>query len=634
MGPLGIMAIAWLAVAVWVFFIIQTNKKVHPKALFYLFFVELWERFSYYGMRALLVLYMIKGFLNFEEKEAYGVYAAYGALVYLTPLIGGLLAERYLGYRKSIMWGALLMALGHFAMAFENEAIFMTALALLILGNGFFKPNISSLIGKYYGEGDPRRDSGFTIFYMGINIGAFLTPLTCGAIGELYGWHYGFGIAGVGMLIGLVIFWFAQNSGALGDEGYPPEESASKTLAGLSYPNLIYIVSILTIPLIWLLVDHNDVVDILLLVVGVGMIAFMIYLSFQYEKVQRERLWVVTVLFLAAAVFWSFFELAGSAMTIFTDNNVEKNVFGIIPLTTTMFQAINPFFIILFAPIFSWMWSTLAKKDREPNAPLKFGIAMILLGVSFAVLNLGRGAAIAGIIPGIFIVLLYLFQTLGELALSPVGLSLVTKLSPLRIVGFVMGFWMLSSSIAHQAGKTIANMTAINSQEIVADAEFRSSVSDQSILPLLDAPSFQACLEDDGTIQSCVNSKEFAAAYSQLKGQEYFVATVANKAAYDKANVGAESRYKENQIAAVVRKVVTNDPSLRTGNDQPALLSDAQMGGLKTSTMNAIVQQSVSEKTLTLSLSVFSKLGFIAMGIGVLLILLSPLLGRWMHGIK
>lgn len=484
MGVLGVMAVAWIVVAIWITIVIYSNKKAQPSALFYLFFVELWERFSYYGMRALLMLYMTKGFLEYTQDTAYGVYAAYGAMVYLTPIIGGILAEQVMGYRKAIMWGAILMAAGHFAMAFEQEDIFLSALALLILGNGFFKPNISSLIGKFYDEGDPRRDQAFTIFYMGINVGAFLTPLTCGAIGETYGWHYGFGIAGIGMVVGLVIFWIAQRRGVFGEHGLPPTEQetaeesliegmpldapvrsrkamTTRKIAGLSYSQLTYIGSILAIPLVWLLIRQNQIMDILLGVIGTGMIVAMIVISMRYEKVQRERIWAVMVFFLAATVFWSFFELAGSALTIFTDQNVDKNILGVLELKTSVFQSINPLFIIIFAPVFSWMWSQLNKRNAEPIAPVKFGIGMALLGLGFLVLNLGKGAAINGIMPGIFIIFLYLLHTLGELAISPVGLSLVTKLSPGRIVSIVMGFWLLASSIAHQAGKYIAKYTVV-----------------------------------------------------------------------------------------------------------------------------------------------------------------------------
>lgn len=502
LSPYAIMGLAWVLCIVWIAFVIQTNKKAHPKALFYLFFVEMWERFSYYGMRALLVLYMTSNIMNYELSDAYGIYGAYGGLVYATPLVGGLLAERFMGYRKAIMWGALLMMAGHFLMAIETEIIFLTALALLIMGNGFFKPNISALIGKFYSKTDPRRDGAFTIFYMGINIGAFLSGLTCGVIGEdpNFGWHYGFGLAGVGMLVGLIIFWWADRSGALEDKGHAPHlveevKEVAPTLNledhgdsnilddqnvnsddvvtkfrmlatpvapkifGIPVNIVICVASILMVPFFLFLIQHNDVLDVGLGIIGAIMIIYLIVSSFQYEKVQRERIWVVVTLFFFTIIFWTFFELAGSALTIFTKNNVNlEDSF----LTVTMFQSMNPFFIMLFAPIFSWIWVQLSKNKMEPSAPVKFGIGLILLGAGFFVLNLGSGAAVNGMIPAMFMVGLYLLHTLGELTLSPVGLSMVTKLAPSQLVGFILGFWLMGSSFAHQAGKSIANLTVVD----------------------------------------------------------------------------------------------------------------------------------------------------------------------------
>ncbi|MSR53672.1 MAG: MFS transporter [Gemmataceae bacterium] len=472
-----IMVIAWLAVAVWVAFVIFTNRRQHPKALFFLFMVELWERFSYYGMRALLILYLTKtamdGGFGFEKKIGYGIYGAYGALVYLTPLLGGFLADKYLGFRKSIIWGAILMAAGQFTLFFswdisgdgtKNTKVLMyLGLSLLVLGNGFFKPNISSLIGKFYAQGDPRRDGAFTIFYMGINIGAFLTPLTCGTVGEIEGWGYGFLLAGIGMIAGLCIFLVTQKLGLLEDKADPPKYSVGgeepKAKSRMDMPILLG--SLLFLPLICMLIYQNDVMDYLLAVVGLVMIGYIIFLSFQYPVVERQRLWVITILLVFTAIFWTFFELAGSALNIFTDNNVDKNLFGL-TLKTSNFQAVNALFIMMFAPVFSFMWTYLAKNKLEPAAPIKFAIALLLLGAGFMVLNLGVPMAQDALIPAMFLITLYLLHTLGELALSPVGLSLVTKLSPAKIVAFMMGFWFLSSSIAHQAGKLISNLTAVD----------------------------------------------------------------------------------------------------------------------------------------------------------------------------
>ncbi len=491
MGAYEIMGIAWAGVIVWVSAVIFLNRKIHPGALFLLFFAELWERFSYYGMRALLVYYMMDELvltgmdsetgkmdimtgMGYSETLAYAIYAAYGAMVYATPILGGLLAERILGYRKSIFWGGFLMAAGHFAMAFENETIFFIALALLILGNGFFKPNISSFVGKFYKDGDPRRDGGFTIFYMGINVGAFLTPLTCGVIGETEGWHYGFGLAGIGMVLGLIVFVVGLSMGVFGDKGYEPikedmkapaEKPSSGKKRGWFGPIstneiLVYVGSLLAIPLVYLLLNHNDVLDYILGAVSIGGIVTLLVMAFGQDSTQqRDKLFVITILFLFTALFWTFFELAGSAISVFTKAHVDREFFGNI-LPASMFQSVNPAFIIIFAPLFSYMWQALAKAKLEPPAPLKFAFGVLLLAIGFLILGISDGAADdAAMVPLIYLVLGYLLHTLGELCLSPVGLSLVTKLSPVKLVGFVMGIWFLSSSVAHQAGKFIASET-------------------------------------------------------------------------------------------------------------------------------------------------------------------------------
>ncbi len=621
------MIFAWLFCLAWIAFVIFTQRKVHPKALFYLFFVELWERFSYYGMRALLVLYMtaelVNGGFGYDDSTAFGVYAAYGALVYSTPLIGGYLAEKVMGYRKSIMWGAILMALGHFAMAFEHEYIFFLALALLILGNGFFKPNISSLIGKFYGEGDPRRDGAFTIFYMGINIGAFLTPLTCGTIGELEGWHYGFSLAGFGMLIGLIIFWFAQKNGALEDKGHQNEEALalvnSKKIAGMSPLNLVYIGSFLVLPIIWLLVKYNTIVEYLLPFIIFGALCYIIYLSLNYDTVKKQRMWVIVTLFFFTAIFWSFFELAGSALTLFTDRNVDKTVFGM-ELTTTFFIAINPFFIMMFAPIFSWIWIKLGKSGKEPAAPIKFALGLVLLGLGFLVLNLGSSTATAGAIGGIFIVLLYLLHTLGELTLSPVGLSLVTKLSPPKMVGFIMGFWLMSSAVAHMAGAPIARLTSVNEKELIAKESFKSCMTDANIKSCMADPSFTVCMEES-SIDYCIASNEFLANYNKSSSRPYYVAVakIAGSANKTTRFVTADASFKGSEKLKITEmKEVSNQDIVTLSQGSPA----------------KVVGTCIAQDSLGLCLGVFTKLGFFAIGCGIFLLLLSPMITKWMHGIK
>ncbi len=331
-------------------------------------------------------------------------------------------------------------------------------LALLVTGNGFFKPNISSMIGRFYPQGDPRRDQAFTIFYVGINTGAFISPLTCGAVAQIEGWRYGFLLAGTGMVIGLFTFLYVASRGYLENHSDPPAD-APKTLAGIPARPGVYLGSLLFVPIAAALIYKNDVVDVLLGSIGVAAIAYMLYLSFQYPIVERQRIWVIVILLFFTTVFWGFFELAGSALNVFTEENVDKTVFGS-PIPASLFQAVNALLIMLFAPLFTLVWAVLAKRNIEPAAPVKFAIGLLLLGIGFLVLNLGRGMAVDGVMPLIFLILMYLFHTLGELALSPVGLSMVTKLAPARVVGFMMGFWFLSSAIAIQAGKWIGAESA------------------------------------------------------------------------------------------------------------------------------------------------------------------------------
>ena len=455
------MTAAWAFVGVWTTGVIFSQRHNHPKALFYLFFVELWERFSYYGMRALLILYMTKAFL-FTDDKAYGVYGAYGALVYATPVLGGLIADKVLGLRNAIMLGALLMALGHFAMAIQQETVLYMALGFLIVGNGFFKPNISSLIGTLYPDADPRRDSAFTLFYMGVNTGAFLTPLTCGAIGEIYGWHYGFSIAGIGMVTGLLIFLLGSRNRAYEDKGLAPDPILlmKKIVGAVRYKHLIYVAVFLTVPFMALLVNHNDSARWILLCLGILMLSYLFFHSLRHEKKQRERLFVILSLFFFTVLFWTFFELAGSSINLFTDRNVDRMFLGY-RLPTSMFQGVNPLFIILLAPLFAFLWKRLADRGISLSAPTQFSFGLVQLGLGFFVLVAGAHAAKNGLAPLYSLVIAYFLHTTGELCLSPIGLSLVTKLAPKTIVAFVMGIWFLSSSFAHTIGAEISKLTSL-----------------------------------------------------------------------------------------------------------------------------------------------------------------------------
>jgi POT family proton-dependent oligopeptide transporter len=432
----------------------------HPKGLYNLFFTEMWERFSFYGMRALLILYMTRQML-YGDTAAYGIYAAYTALVYATPFIGGVIADQILGYRKSIYLGGALMAIGLFLMTVSSEFFFYSGLSFIIIGNGFFKPNISSMVGKLYKPGDPRRDGGFTIFYMGINLGAFFSPLTCGLLGELLGWHYGFGLAGIGMIVGLIVFSSAQKYFAA-DNGTPPNPVSLKKplFAGLSQEILIYLGTFLSIPLIGLLLWHYDMMNYFLTPFVVIVFAGIIYMSIRMSKIERERIWVILILAFFTIIFWAFFEQAGSSITLFTDLNVNRNIFGF-TIPTSVYQSVNPLFIILLAPIFSSLWLALSKRNREPNTAVKFAMGLFNLGLGFGVFVLGASlAGDDGKVSMLFLFLGYMLHTMGELCLSPVGLSMVTRLAPARLVAMIMGAWFLSTAMAQYLGGTIAKLTS------------------------------------------------------------------------------------------------------------------------------------------------------------------------------
>ncbi len=442
-------------------------KQKHPKGLYILFFSEMWERFSFYGMRSLLVLYMTK-LLLFSDTAAYGVYGAYGALVYACPVIGGMVADRLLGYRKAIILGGVLMALGHFCMAVPGEKFLYIALALLCVGNGFFKPNISSIVGKLYPEGDPRRDAGFTIFYMGINLGAFFSPLVCGLIGEKFGWHYGFGIAGVGMLAGLAVF--LKGKKYLEGHGEPPapEKLTTPIFAGLKRQHLLYVACALAVPLLALALNQNQYVGNVLYIVGAAIVSYLLYVAFTSEKVARDRLLAMLVLLFFNMLFWAFFEQAGSSLMLFADRNVDRMLLGW-ETPASLTQSINPLFIILLAPLFARAWVNLSGVGKQPSIPIKFMLGIVQVGLGFGALVIGGFFAKDGVVPYIWLVLAYLLHTTGELCISPVGLSAVTKLSPVHVVGTVMGTYFLSTSFAQYLAGFISKLTAVTGEVGLAE---------------------------------------------------------------------------------------------------------------------------------------------------------------------
>ena len=430
----------------------------HPKGLFICFATEMWERFSYYGMRALLILYLTKHW-EFTDAASYLIYGAYTSLVYIMPVFGGMLADQILGSKKAVTYGAVLLVFGHLGMTVESsEQIFYLSLALIVSGVGFLKPNISTMVGALYKEGDPRRDSGFTIFYMGINIGAFTATLLCGYLGEEVGWAYGFGAAGIGMLLGLIIFLWGQKY--LEGLAEPPSEKYMTKVNGISYENWAYISGVVMVLVTWFLVQNSQLVGQLLGGFGVIFIgAWLLYALLKCAPEERDRLIVVGILILFSLIFWALFEQAGSSLNILTDRGVDRVIFGW-EVPASMFQSLNAGFIFTIAPLFALLWISLAKRNMEPSTPIKFSIGIVLVGLGFLALVYGMNSS-EGLQTGvIWIVLIYLLHTLGELCLSPVGLSSVTKLSPQRIVGFMMGMWFFASAAGNYVASLIAKGTA------------------------------------------------------------------------------------------------------------------------------------------------------------------------------
>ena len=439
----------------------------HPKGLFICFATEMWERFSYYGMRALLILYLTKHW-QFTDAASYLIYGAYTSLVYIMPVFGGMLADQILGSKKAVTYGAILLVFGHLGMTVESsEQIFYLSLALIVSGVGFLKPNISTMVGALYEEGDPRRDSGFTIFYMGINIGAFTATLLCGYLGEKVGWAYGFGAAGIGMLLGLIIFLWGQKY--LEGLAEPPSEKYMTKVSGISYENWAYISGVIMVLITWFLVQNSQLVGQLLGGFGAIFIgAWLLYALFKCAPEERDRLIVVGILILFSLIFWALFEQAGSSLNILTDRGVDRVIFGW-EVPASMFQSLNAGFIFTIAPLFALLWIALAKRNMEPSTPIKFSIGIVLVGLGFLALVYGMQSSEALQTGVIWIVLIYFLHTLGELCLSPVGLSSVTKLSPQRIVGFMMGMWFFASAAGNYVAGLIAKGTAGDPVMLIAE---------------------------------------------------------------------------------------------------------------------------------------------------------------------
>lgn len=458
---------------------IQGFKGKYPRQLYVLFLTEMWERFTFYGMRALLILFMISGasFPAFGDEKANLTYGAYQALVYAMPVFGGMLADRLIGARKAIFWGGILMALGNFVLAVPDTIMgFYLGMGCIVVGNGFFKPNISSMVGQLYGPNDPRRDAGFSLFYMGINIGAFLGSLLCGWIGQTYNWHYGFGLAGLFMILGLMVFRSGQKT--LGPIGSVPESVAQDSSAKRRRMDMaIMLGSLAVIPLFGLILYYYRIMGTLFVPFGLLALGYILYLAGKEPLEARMKIMAALVMIVFSILFWGFYEQGGGSLNLFAARNVNMNFFGLELASAAVNNAVNPVWVIFLSPVFGYLWIVLARKRKEPRTPVKFSLGLILLGLSFLVFVLG--GMLAGddgrISLGIFI-MGYFVMSSGELCLSPIGLSMITKLSPARMVGLMMGMWFLASAFGQYVAGWVGTLMSIPAEEGEASGLFVNPV--------------------------------------------------------------------------------------------------------------------------------------------------------------
>ncbi|ALU44709.1 peptide MFS transporter [Pseudoalteromonas rubra] len=431
----------------------------HPKGLWMLFSAEFWERFCYYGMRAVLAPYVAIAFfdhLTAEEaaKQASLTYGGYTSMVYMTAILGGYVADRLIGYQRSIILGGIMMAVGMFMLMAPDLTTFLFGLAFIVMGNGLFKPNISTIVGKLYEPGDPRRDSGFTIFYMGINLGGALAPIICATIiGAIWGYQYGFLAAGIGMIFGVMVFQLQKSW--LGGVGKAENAKASWSRFAVVAASAV----LLVVPAFYLL-SNSALLGYLLAFLMLGLIAYFLYSGFQSgDKKQLHRYIAMLLLFLANTVFWALFEQAGSSLNFFAKDHVNLDI-GFTTIHFTLFQSANSIFIILFAPVLAALWLKLDQREANPSIPRKFAFGLLGAALGFYVLVFAIQFMqdASGKVPAYMLALCYLIHTLGELCLSPIGLSMVTKLAKPKEVGLAMGGWFLSIAMAQYLAGVIASI--------------------------------------------------------------------------------------------------------------------------------------------------------------------------------
>lgn len=437
---------------------IQGFEGKYPKQLWFLFFSEMWERFAFYGMRGMLTIFMVEQLLM-SERDANLKYGGIQAFIYTMTFIGGLFADKILGFRKSIFWGGLMMIAGSFTLAFSPKDLYYIGISFTIIGTGFFKPNISTMVGRLYKHGDERREAGFGLFYSGINIGALLGGWLCITAANVFSWNVAFALAGIGMILGLGVFIFTKRT--LGPIGLSPFEGKATKSTIMRNDLLVYAGSLLIIPLIYLLVKNSEYTDYFMYTVGPLAFLYIVYEAMKFGKAERQKLAAAMVFILFSVFFWAFFEQAGGSLSLFARYNLHDSVAGFHMDPNAANNSFNSLFVIVFSPLAGLLWLWLSKKKKEPNTVIKFGLGFLFVSLAFYVFYSTRFFADAGGKTSLNIfTLAYLVITFGELCLSPIGLSLMTTLAPKPLHGMMMGMWFLASAYGqYAAGILGAGMT-------------------------------------------------------------------------------------------------------------------------------------------------------------------------------
>jgi POT family proton-dependent oligopeptide transporter len=478
----------------------------HPRGLATLFFTEMWERFSYYGMRAILILYLVDkiehGGLGFGDAKAGSIYGLYASMVYLLCLGGGWIADRVTGQRRAVLIGGIFIAAGEFCLVMPTEIFFYIGLVLLMMGTGLLKGNVSTIVGQLYSKSDVRRDSGFSIFYMGINVGALISPLICGWVAEKISWRWGFGVAGLGMLVGLLQYLLGARH--LGSAGLHPASTGSPDLDRKQRNNALLAVGIAIGAVALLAVlsaagvvpitatDVGDSLGWIELAITVVVFSWLL-MGAGWSPVERKRSAAVLVLFVASALFWASFEQAGSTLNLFAERHTNRILpfpkpFHVFP--ATWFQAVQPVFVVAFSPLFAWLWLALGRRKKEPPSPAKFALGLLFAGLAFAILVRPASRVAYGEQAAIWWLFgTYFFQTLGELCLSPIGLSATSKLAPDRAAGFMMGIWFLSIAIGNWLAGNAVSLSVKLSTPTLFGAVAAFSIAAAAVLALLIRPT-------------------------------------------------------------------------------------------------------------------------------------------------